>query len=109
MDTCGIRGRGAQRRLVTAKFCHFGRRVCGKGALARLHLMGVEGGMERSSREELTRKLERIEALYHRPGTPGEKQAAAIALNRLRSRLAALNLYQKKEIKEYVFTVFTQA
>jgi hypothetical protein len=62
--------------------------------------------MQRKTSDDLKRKMERIEALYRRPGTPGEKQAAAIALNRLRSRLAALETYRKVEIKEYEFTVF---
>lgn len=64
--------------------------------------------MRRKSNEELMRKLERIEALYRRPGSPGEKQAAAVALNRLRSRLFAVQTYQKVEIKEYQFTVFRE-
>ena len=64
--------------------------------------------MQRNTREELKRKLERIEALYRRPGSPGEKQAAAVALNRLRGRLAAVDSYRKVEIKEYVFKVFRE-
>jgi hypothetical protein len=68
----------------------------------------VEAGMKRKTSEDLQRKIERIEALYRRPGTPGEKQAAAIALNRLRGRLHALETYRKVEIKEYAFTVFRE-
>ncbi len=65
--------------------------------------------MQRKSNEELMRKLERIEALYRRPGSPGEKQAAAVALNRLRGRLFAVQTYQQKvEVKEYTFTVFRE-
>ncbi len=64
--------------------------------------------MQRKSSEELMRKLERIEALYRRPGSPGEKQAAAVALNRLRGRLFAVQSYKKVEIKKYEFTVFRE-
>ncbi len=65
--------------------------------------------MRDKAKAELKRKLERIEALYRRPGTPGEKQAAAIAMNRLKSRLHALEAYSKLEIKEYEYTLFTDA
>ncbi len=64
--------------------------------------------MSKPVSNDLQRKIERIEALYRRPGTPGEKQAAAIALNRLRGRLHALETYRKVEIKEYEFTVFRE-
>jgi hypothetical protein len=37
--------------------------------------------------ERLIEKLRRIEALYSRPGTPGEKEAAAEAMQRIRERL----------------------
>lgn len=63
----------------------------------------------RKATENLKRKLERIEALYQRPGSPGEKQAAAIAINRLKSRIQALETYRKIEIKKYEFTIFTDA
>lgn len=66
--------------------------------------------MQRHTSDDLKRKLERIEALYRRPGSEGEKQAAAAALNRLRSRLQVVDLYQKRvEVRDYVFTVFKQA
>lgn len=39
---------------------------------------------------QLREKLRKIEALFAGAGTPGEKDAAAAALERLRSRLAAL-------------------
>lgn len=55
------------------------------------------------------RKLARIEALYERPGTPGEKAAAALAIHRLRAKLQALDAYLKPEIRKYEFTVFIDA
>jgi len=62
----------------------------------------------RKHSDELKQKIERIEALYRRPGTPGEKQAAAVALNRLRAKVRALDSYKKVEIQEYEFTVFRE-
>lgn len=61
------------------------------------------------SRTEILRKLARIEALYERPGTPGEKAAAALAIHRLRAKLQALDAYLKPEIRKYEFTVFIDA
>ncbi|MBY0371523.1 hypothetical protein K2X33_12615 [bacterium] len=67
--------------------------------------------MRRDLKQELKRKLERAEALYQRPGTPGEKAAAAYAIHKLRGKLTALDAYlkPKPEIQDYVFTVFRDA
>ena len=65
--------------------------------------------MDPKKQGELKKKLERMEALYARPGSPGEKQAAAIAINRLKSRLQALAVYQKIQVREYTFQIFTDA
>ena len=64
--------------------------------------------MQRKTSEDLKRKLERIEALYRRPGSPGEKQAAAAALNRLRSRMNVIEVYRKPVVREYEFVVFRE-
>lgn len=61
-------------------------------------------------KDELKKKLERIEALYQRPGSPGEKTAAAIAMNRLKSRIAVLEAYAHRQQvpRKYEFTVFKE-
>ncbi len=61
-------------------------------------------------RDDLKRKLERIEALYHRPGSLGEKQAAAIALNKLRSKLQVAEVYTKAamQVRKYEFKEFSK-
>jgi hypothetical protein len=58
-------------------------------------------------REELLKKLERILALYRNPTTPGEKEAAARAVQRIQERLASLRHYEPT-IREYKFPVFTK-
>lgn len=65
--------------------------------------------MQRTNQDELKRKLERIEALYRRPGSDGEKQAAAIAANKIREKLRVVSVYSKPVIKEYQFEVFLEA
>jgi hypothetical protein len=72
-----------------------------------LRIVGV--AMQNKAKEDLLRKLQRIEALYHRPGSVGEKSAAAIAINRLKARLFAMESYSKQvEIRKYEFTVFKE-
>ena len=57
--------------------------------------------------QELTDKLKRIEALYRRPGSDGEKQAAALAIQRLRHRLDSLKKYEPTPvIRKPVIPVF---
>jgi hypothetical protein len=61
-------------------------------------------------KDELKKKLERIEALYQRPGSVGEKTAAAIAMNRLKERIAVLETYARRQAapRKYEFTVFKE-
>ncbi len=72
-------------------------------------LKGVEAE-RKNLKDELKKKLERIEALYQRPGSVGEKTAAAIAMNRLKGRIAVLETYAKRQAvpMKYEFTVFKE-
>jgi hypothetical protein len=56
--------------------------------------------------QELTRKLERIEALYRRATTSGERQAAALAMQRIRFRIESMRKYENAVIRKPVLTVF---
>lgn len=62
--------------------------------------------VEAKKYEELTQKLERIEALYLRATTQGERQAAALAMQRVRYRLDSLKKYERFVIRKPVLTVF---
>lgn len=62
--------------------------------------------MERVKYQELTEKLRKLEALYQRPGSDGEKQAAALAIQRVRYRLAAHKKYEQFTIRKPVIPVF---
>ena len=64
--------------------------------------------MKKRSYDELVRKLHRIEALYRRPGTDGERAAAAHAMKRLQHRIASLRKYETLVIREYTPLVFTK-
>lgn len=55
---------------------------------------------------ELKSKLSRLEALYQRPGSDGEKTAAAIAIEKLRAKLRAFEQYEKPIRKEDEFVLF---
>jgi hypothetical protein len=55
---------------------------------------------------EIKRKLQLVQAVYDRPGTDGEKQAAALAIARLRQRLQGMQRYEAVRIRKPVFTVF---
>ena len=54
----------------------------------------------------LQEKLRRIEALHARPGSDGEKQAAARAILKIKKRLEAISVYQRPTIREYEFQQF---
>jgi hypothetical protein len=54
----------------------------------------------------LQERLKRIEALYLRPGSEGEKQAAARAILKIRQKLAAASAYQRPVIRTYEFEQF---
>ena len=56
--------------------------------------------------EKLIEKLRRIEALYARPGTPGEREAAAGARERILARLKEVEKVEKPE--EYKLTLADQ-
>lgn len=62
--------------------------------------------MESGKYQELTAKLRKVEALYRQPGTAGEKQAAALAIQRLRYRLDSLKKYEQFTIRKPVLPVF---
>ena len=64
--------------------------------------------MKKRSYDELVRKLHRIEALYRRPGTEGERVAAAQAMKRIQHRLTGLRRYENLVIREYTPLVFTK-
>jgi len=53
--------------------------------------------------DDLADKLRKLEALFARPGTDGERAAAASALERLRARLRRLE--QSQPPKEYRFSL----
>lgn len=53
--------------------------------------------------QQLIAKLQKIEALFARPGTVGERHAAASASDRIRARLAALE--SAEPAVEYRFTM----
>lgn len=52
---------------------------------------------------DLAEKLRKLEALFARPGTEGERAAAASALERLRARLRQLE--ESQPLKEYRFSL----
>lgn len=58
---------------------------------------------------ELLRKIERIQALYARPGSEGEKRAAAAAIQRLQVKLHQLRTYAPRTPVKYEFQVFKKA
>ena len=52
-------------------------------------------------------KIARVQALYSRPGSEGEKQAAARVLFKLKQKLAAVKAYQSPAIiQKYEFQSF---
>lgn len=57
-------------------------------------------------KRDLEQRLKRIEALYERPGSEGERQAAARALSKLRKKMQVVKVYQKVTIREYQFEQF---
>jgi predicted ArsR family transcriptional regulator len=57
-------------------------------------------------KRDLEQRLKRIEALYERPGSEGERQAAARALSKLRKKMQVVRVYQKVTIREYQFEQF---
>lgn len=54
----------------------------------------------------LEQKLRRIEALHARPGSQGEKDAAARALLKIRKKLDAIGVYKRPVIHPYEFEQF---
>lgn len=59
-------------------------------------------------RNKILQRLERLRALYARPGSEGERQAAARAIVRLQQKLNAVKKYQGVQIREYQFEVFEE-
>ncbi|GEM_PF-5632008 len=57
-------------------------------------------------KRDLEQRLKRIEALYERPGSEGERHAAARALSKLRKKMQVVKVYQKVTIREYQFEQF---
>jgi hypothetical protein len=57
-------------------------------------------------KRDLEQRLKRIEALYERPGSEGERQAAARALSKLRKKMQVVRVYQKVTVREYQFEQF---
>lgn len=57
-------------------------------------------------KRDLEQRLKRIEALYERPGSEGERQAAARALSKLRQKMQVVRVYQKVTVREYQFEQF---
>ena len=57
----------------------------------------------RDEEQQLIAKLKKIEALFTRPGSEGERQAAESASDRIRARLAALE--GRERAVEYRFTL----
>ena len=60
-------------------------------------------GVEMNNEEELRLKLRKIEALYERAGTSGERNAAGEAIKRLREKLSSSEF-----LSEYTFTLGDQ-
>jgi hypothetical protein len=52
--------------------------------------------------ESLKQKLARVEALHARPGTEGERLAAALAKEKLQDKLEQLEQHEVKEIQYYL-------
>jgi hypothetical protein len=62
--------------------------------------------MEANKYRELKRRLELVEAVYRRPGSDGEKQAAALAIQRLRQRLQVFERYEQIQIRKPTYVIF---
>ena len=51
-------------------------------------------------------KMKKVEALYLRATTEGEREAARRILLKLRQKYAPIKEYQRQDIRPYTFTVF---
>jgi len=60
--------------------------------------------VEDQSYKAILAKMEKVQALYLRPGSEGEKQAAVQAMLKLQKKLSGIRTYQK--IRKYEAVVF---
>jgi hypothetical protein len=51
-------------------------------------------------------KLQKVEALYLRATTEGEKEAARLTMLKLKQKYSYVHKYQKPVVKKYEYTVF---